>query len=97
MPVDSVRIPLTREEAARLPDGSAVYVLWRDDRPIHVGFVTTNTQTLSQRLLLHVPGEEPTPGGPTHFSYVLTDNPVKRLGEILAMLEGREEPGPYSS
>ena len=97
MPVDSVRIALTREETSRLPDGSAVYMLWRDDLPIHVGFVTAHTQTLSQRLMLHVPGEEPTPGGPTHFSYVMTDNPVKRLGEILAMLERGEELGPYSS
>jgi hypothetical protein len=93
MPVNSARIPLSREETARLPEGSAVYILWRDELPIHVGFVTDHTQTLSQRLLMHVPGEEPTPGGPTHFSYVLTDNPVKRLGEIHAMLERGEEPG----
>ena len=97
MPVNSVRIPLSREETSRLPEGSAVYVLWRDELPIHVGFVTDHTQSLSERLLMHVPVEDATPGGPTHFSYVMTDNPVKRLGEILAMLEGREEPGPYSS
>ena len=97
MPVDSVRIPLTQEETARLPDGSAVYVLWRNEVPFHVGFVTAHTQTLSQRLSLHVPGDEPTPGGPTHFSYLMTENPVKHLGEILALLERGEEPGPYSS
>jgi hypothetical protein len=72
-------------------------VLWRDGLPIHVGFVTDHTQSLSERLLMHVPGEEPTPGGPTHFSYVMSENPVKRLGEILALLEARKEAGPYRS
>jgi hypothetical protein len=88
---------MTREETAQLPSGSAVYVLWRDGLPIHVGFVTDHTQSLSERLLMHVPGEEPTPGGPTHFSYVMTDNPVTYLGEILALLEAREEAGPHRS
>ena len=30
---------------------------------------------------------EPTPGGPTHFSYFVTDNPVKQLGEVLPVLD----------
>ena len=92
MPVNSVRIALTLEETSRLPEGSAVYVLWRDGLPIHTGFVTDHTQSLSERLRMHVPGDDATPGGPTHFSYVMTENPVKRLGEILAMLEGEQEP-----
>lgn len=93
MPVNSVRIPLSQEETDRLPDGSAVYILWREEVPIHAGFVTPHTQSLSERLRMHVPmpGDEPTPGGPTHFSYLMTENPLKQLAEVLPLLDGWKE------
>ena len=86
---DVPRIELNAHQVKDLPDAPAVYVLWRGDAPIHAGFVTRLTQSLRERLLMHVApeGEDVTPGGPTHFSYFLTDNPIKKLGDLLPVLD----------
>lgn len=97
MPLGAPKIPFASTDPASLPNGgAAVYVLWRDTVPIHAGFVTPFTQSLAERMRMHIPaaGDEPTPGGPTHFSFELTENPVKRLGEILPFLDAGKDPGP---
>ena len=93
MPIHAPKIALASAEPEKLPSGPAIYVLWRDDLPIHAGFVTEHTQSLAERVRMHMPapGDEPTPGGPTHFSYLLTENPVKRLGEVMPLLEAAQK------
>ena len=94
MPIDARRIALATVDPSSLPDGPALYVLWRDDVPIHAGFVTHESQSLAERVRMHMPapGDEPTPGGPTHFSFLLTENPLQRLGEILPLLDAARDP-----
>jgi hypothetical protein len=94
MPISAPRIPLATADPASLPEGPAIYVLWRDEVPIHAGFVTRFTQSLAERMRMHMPepGGEPTPGGPTHFSFLLTENPLQRLADILPLLDAGQEP-----
>ena len=93
MPINEPKYALASAQPETLPSGPAIYVLWRDHLPIHAGFVTKYTQSLAERVRMHMPtpGDDPTPGGPTHFSYLLTDNPVKRLGEIMPLLEAAQK------
>ena len=90
---DAPRIGLTEHGVKDLPDGPAVYVLWREGTPIHAGFVTRLTQSLKERLLMHVPaqGEDTTPGGPTHFSFFLSENPIKELGDLLPVIDATRQ------
>ena len=94
MPINAEKILLATADPSSLPDGPAIYVLWRDDVLIHAGFVTHNTQSLADRIRMYMsgPGDEPTPGGPTHFSFLLTENPVTLLGEILPLLDTGKTP-----
>lgn len=83
-------LPLTAAEALKLPDGPAVYVLWRGTVPVFAGFVDRFTQSLSRRILghAHADGEDSVTGA-THFSYELTHRPLTRLRVVKGALDAR--------
>lgn len=84
----SESLPLTTAEALKLPDGPAVYVLWRGTVPVFAGFVDRFTQSLSRRILGHAYADgEDSLSGATHFSYELTHRPITRLRVVKGTLD----------